>query len=107
MGGLLWRRPWLGFTKNKNRLLWTNGKTLAKKFTQPINLSGFILTRIAGTNIVKAPCYGALYSTTAFASINFMASEHWTDGQDENSLSQFGWGLRSCTCGSYFRSGYA
>ena len=65
------------------------------------------MTRIAGTNIIKAPCCGALYSTTAFASINFMISEHWTDGQDENSLSQSDGGLRRCTCGGYFLSGYA
>ncbi len=56
------------------------------------------MTRIAGTNIIKAPCCGALYSTTAFASINFMASEHWTDGATENSLSQSDGGLRRCTC---------
>ena len=65
------------------------------------------MTRIAGTNIIKAPCCGAFYSTTAFASINFMASEHWTDGATENSLSQSDGGLRRCTCGGYFLSGYA
>ena len=65
------------------------------------------MTRVSGTNIIKAPCCGTLYSTTAFASINFMASEHWTDGATENSLSQSDGGLRRCTCGSYFLSGYA
>ena len=65
------------------------------------------MTRIAGTNLIKAPCCGAFFSTVAFASINFMASEHWTDGQDENSLSQSDGGLRRCTCGGYFLSGYA
>ena len=65
------------------------------------------MTRISGTNIVKAPCCGAFYSTTAFASINFMASEHWTDGATENSLAQSDGGLRRCTCGGYFLSGYA
>lgn len=65
------------------------------------------MTRIAGTNIIKAPCCGALYSTTAFASINFMASEHWTDGATENSLSQSDGGLRRCACGGYFLSGFA
>lgn len=65
------------------------------------------MTRIAGTNIIKAPCCGTLYSTTAFASINFMASEHWTDGATENSLSQSDGGLRRCICGSYFLAGYA
>lgn len=65
------------------------------------------MTRIAGTNIIKTPCCGSFFSTTAFASINFMASEHWTDGATENSLSQSDGGLRRCTCGSYFLSGYA
>lgn len=65
------------------------------------------MTRIAGTNIIKAPCCGAFFSTIAFASINFMASEHWTDGASENSLSQSDGGLRRCTCGSYFLSGHA
>jgi hypothetical protein len=36
-----------------------------------------------------------------------MASEHWTDGATENSLSQSDGGLRRCTCGGYFLSGYA
>jgi hypothetical protein len=65
------------------------------------------LTRIAGTNIIKASCCRALYSTTAFTSINFMASEHWTDRAAENSLSQSGGGLQRCRCGCYFQSGYA
>lgn len=65
------------------------------------------MTRISGTNIIKVPCCGALYSTTAFASINFMACEHWTDGATENSLSQSDGGLRRCKCGGYFLSGYA
>jgi hypothetical protein len=65
------------------------------------------MTRIAGTNIIKAPCCGAFFSTLAFASINFMASEHWTDGATENSLSQSDGGLRRCACGGYFLSGYA
>ena len=65
------------------------------------------MTRIAGTNIIRAPCCGAFFSAVAFASINFMASEHWTDGATENSLSQSDGGLRRCKCGSYFLSGYA
>jgi hypothetical protein len=36
-----------------------------------------------------------------------MASEHWTDGATENSLSQSDGGLRRCKCGGYFLSGYA
>jgi hypothetical protein len=65
------------------------------------------MTLNEGTSTLKAPCCGAFYSTTAFASINFMASEHWTDGATENSLSQSDGGLRRCTCGGYFLSGYA
>lgn len=65
------------------------------------------MTRISGTNIIKAPCCGAFFSAVAFASINFMASEHWTDGATENSLSQSDGGLRRCTCGGYFLSGHA
>jgi hypothetical protein len=36
-----------------------------------------------------------------------MASEHWTDGATENSLSQPDGGLRRCSCGGYFLSDYA
>ena len=36
-----------------------------------------------------------------------MASQHWTDGASENSLFQSDGGLRRCSCGSYFLSGYA
>jgi hypothetical protein len=36
-----------------------------------------------------------------------MASEHWTDGATENSLSQSDGGLRRCSCGGYFLSGHA
>ena len=50
---------------------------------------------------------GTFFSAVAFASINFMASEHWTDGATENSLSQSDAGLRRCSCGGYFLSGYA
>jgi hypothetical protein len=57
--------------------------------------------------IKNVPCCGALYLTTAFTSFNFMACEHWTDGATENSLSQSDGGLRRCTCGGYFLSGFA
>ena len=36
-----------------------------------------------------------------------MASEHWTDGATENSLSQTDGGLHRCACGDYFLSGFA
>ena len=60
------------------------------------------MTRISGHQVIKAPCCGARLSTTAFASLNFMAHEHWTDGRDVGSLSPTDGGLRRCSCGSYF-----
>jgi hypothetical protein len=42
------------------------------------------MTRVSGTNIIKAPCCGALLATPAYSSINFMAWEYWTD--DMNAL---------------------
>jgi hypothetical protein len=65
------------------------------------------LTRISGSNIIKAPCCGAFYSSTAFASFKLKANEHWTEGATENSLSQYDGRLRHCTFGGYFLAGYA
>lgn len=60
------------------------------------------MTRVSGHQVIKTPCCGARLSTTAFASMNFMANEHWTDGRAVGSLSPTDGGLRRCTCGSYF-----
>jgi len=60
------------------------------------------MTRISGYQVIRAPCCGARLTTTAFASLNFMANEHWTDGRAVGSLSPTDGGLRRCTCGSYF-----
>ena len=88
--------PWTQ-TKNDEGILSRFSRTRHEIEDSKTHLIWFIyMTRISGTNIVKAPCCGALYSTTAFASINFMASEHWTDGATENSLSQSDGGLRRC-----------
>lgn len=60
------------------------------------------MTRISGHQVIRAPCCDARLTTTAFASLNFMAHEHWTDGRAVGSLSPTDGGLRRCTCGSYF-----
>lgn len=65
------------------------------------------MTRIAGLNIIKTPCCGALLSTTGYASINFMAFEYWTDGHDDGFLAPKGEGLRRCSCGRVFLIGDA
>jgi hypothetical protein len=65
------------------------------------------MTRIAGVNVIRTPCCGRKYATTAYASINFMAWEHWTDGQDHMGLAPPLDGLRHCSCGSYFLTGRA
>lgn len=60
------------------------------------------MTRIAGTYIVRTPCCGRSYGTTAYASINYSAWEYWTDGQDYMGLAPPMDGLRGCSCGSFF-----
>ncbi len=60
------------------------------------------MTRATGTHIIKAPCCGAFLGTAAYASINFLAWEYWTDGYADGSLAPGGCGLRRCTCGRCF-----
>lgn len=60
------------------------------------------MTRISGTDIIKSPCCGALMSTPAYSSINFMAWEYWTDGWTDGRLAPAGDGLRRCVCGRCF-----
>lgn len=60
------------------------------------------MTRVTGTQIVKTPCCGAFVSTAAYGSINLMAYEYWTDGQNVGSLSPQDGGLRRCTCDQYY-----
>lgn len=38
------------------------------------------MTIIRGVRIVAAPCCGARYAAPRYLSMNFMASEYWTDG---------------------------
>lgn len=60
------------------------------------------MTRIVGHQVIKAPCCGVRLSTTAFASLNSMANEYWTDGRVAGNLSPTDGGLRRCICGSFF-----
>jgi hypothetical protein len=65
------------------------------------------MTRVSGTNIIKAPCCGALLATPAYSSINFTAWEYWTDGYTHGSLAPGGEWLRRCLCGRCFLLGSA
>lgn len=60
------------------------------------------MTRIAGVDVIVTPCCRRTYGTTAYASINFSASEYWTDGQDHQGLAPPLDGLRQCSCGQFF-----
>lgn len=60
------------------------------------------MARISGTRLIMVPCCGLLYSTPAYASINFTAHEHWTDGMVVGGLFDNGSGLRRCECGEVF-----
>lgn len=44
------------------------------------------MTSISGFNIVKAPCCGALYQSTAYASLNMLGWQRWSDGHEGGSL---------------------
>lgn len=56
------------------------------------------MTRVSGVHIIKSPCCGVQMHTSAYASINFTATEYWTDGHTEGSLAPQGEGLRRCLC---------
>jgi hypothetical protein len=60
------------------------------------------MTRRYGRTILKAPCCGTTYCGTSYASINFSAHEHWSDGRHVKSLAPQGGGLCRCKCGAYF-----
>lgn len=60
------------------------------------------MTRIVGHQVIKTLCCGVRLSTTAFASINFIANEYWTDGRVAGNLYPTDGGLRRCICGSFF-----
>ena len=59
------------------------------------------MTIIKGKRIVAAPCCGARYALPHYVSMNFSASEYWTDGWREHSLMPNDEGLRHCRCGRF------
>ena len=59
------------------------------------------MTRIAGFQKLRVPCCGKVYIQPNYLSMNFMASEHWTDGWREASLMPNETGLRRCQCGHF------
>ena len=63
------------------------------------------MTVIRGVLIVESPCCKKKYATPRFLSMNFMASEYWTDGYRHNCLTPNDVGLRRCICGNYLMLG--
>lgn len=59
------------------------------------------MTRVAGFQQLRTPCCGKVYIQPNYRSMNFMASEHWTDGWREASLMPNDTGLRRCQCGQF------
>ena len=59
------------------------------------------MTIIKGKRIVAAPCCGARYALPHYVSMNFSASEYWTDGWREDSLMPNDAGIRHCSCGRF------
>jgi len=60
------------------------------------------MTRIAGNSVIAPPCCQTSLTTLRYASMNFSAFEHWTDGRDVGGLMTQDGGLCKCTCGRYF-----
>lgn len=60
------------------------------------------MTSIAGYNLNTTPCCEETYCSPRYRSMNFMASEYWTDGYRTGSLMPNGHGLRKCKCGNYY-----
>lgn len=67
-----------------------------------LNLTLHRMTRVSGHRLIQTPCCGSNYRTPIYASINFLASECWTDGQRIASLFPADGGLRKCLCGRYY-----
>ncbi|MBF6631204.1 MAG: hypothetical protein ITG01_08665 [Comamonas sp.] len=59
------------------------------------------MTRVAGFQQLRVPCCGQVYIKPNYLSMNFMASEHWTDGLRTASLMPNETGLRRCQCGQF------
>jgi hypothetical protein len=60
------------------------------------------MTTVAGFQVLKTPCCSAVYKTLRYGSINFSASEIWTDGRAVNGLYSQDLGLRRCACDGYY-----
>lgn len=60
------------------------------------------MTSTKGFHIIQSPCCKTHLTTVAYASLNFSASEYWTDGGTVNSLAPTHEGLCCCPCGSFF-----
>ncbi len=60
------------------------------------------MTSISGYRIITSPCCGTKFVAPRYASMNYSAREHWTDGQRVSSLAPTDGGLRRCECGAYF-----
>ena len=65
------------------------------------------MTRISGNHIIRTKCCKTFFSTLAYGSLNFSASEFWTDGGTLHSLAPSTGGLCRCTCEGYFLLGDA
>jgi len=59
------------------------------------------MTIMRGVRILASPCCGAQYAFPSYVSMNFSASEYWTDGWREHSLMPNDEGLRRCKCGRF------
>lgn len=59
------------------------------------------MTIVRGVEISASTCCGAQYAFQPYVSMNFQASEYWTDGWREHSLMPNDEGLRRCQCGQY------
>ncbi|MEY3637316.1 MAG: hypothetical protein RIR68_449 [Pseudomonadota bacterium] len=60
------------------------------------------MTSIAGYTLAAAPCCRKIYSIPRYRSMNFSASEYWTDGYADGRLMPGGYGLRKCVCGAFY-----
>lgn len=60
------------------------------------------MTSIAGYTLAAAPCCRKIYRIPRYRSMNFSASEYWTDGYADGRLMPGGYGLRKCVCGAFY-----
>ncbi|MGV1017559.1 MAG: hypothetical protein ACOYBW_09295 [Fluviibacter phosphoraccumulans] len=60
------------------------------------------MTTVSGYHVVKTPCCGAIYSKTAYGSINFAGWQRWSDGEESGVLYSNDESVCHCECGQYF-----